>query len=134
VIKHRINVLWRGTEHLNPGQIPVMAFEVPLFALAKFIQRRWPGGLHIERAIWKMFVDYLEGSRWTNALVQAGIASSGTIDSFPKVLHLAELLTRWTTLALAKLQEDAIVQSAEEQNDAPQEARKQEMAIQSPTF
>ena len=30
------------TEFLNPGQIPVMAFDAPLFALAKFVQQNWP--------------------------------------------------------------------------------------------
>jgi len=50
----------KGTvEHLDRGQIPVLTFDQPLFALAKQIQWRWPeqygnekfvimfGGLHI---------------------------------------------------------------------------------------
>jgi len=63
MIKHGITVLQRATEFLNPGQIPVMAFDAPLFALAKFVQWKWPethgesefvamlGGLHIEMAM-----------------------------------------------------------------------------------
>ena len=66
----------------------------------KFIQWKWPdthgegkfvvmfGGLHIEMAMWRTYGDYLEGSGWTNALTEAGIASSGTTDSFVKVSHL----------------------------------------------
>ena len=42
MIKHGITVLQRATEFLNPGQIPVMAFDAPLFALAKFVQWKWP--------------------------------------------------------------------------------------------
>ena len=41
MIKHGMNVLNWATEFLNPGQIPVMAFDAPLFA-AKFIQWKWP--------------------------------------------------------------------------------------------
>ena len=42
------------------------------------------GGLHIEMAIWSTIEDYLEASGWTAALTQAGVASSGTADSFLK--------------------------------------------------
>ena len=38
VIKHGMNVLRLATEFLNPGQIPVVAFDAPLYALAKFTQ------------------------------------------------------------------------------------------------
>ncbi len=60
MIKHGMNVLQWATEYLNPGQIPVMAFDAPLYALAKLIQWKWPdvhgedkftvmfGGMHIE--------------------------------------------------------------------------------------
>ena len=40
------------------------------------------GGLHIEMAMWRTYGDYLEASGLTNALTEAGIASSGTADSF----------------------------------------------------
>ena len=77
-----------------------MAFHAPLFALAKSVQWKWPdthweekfiamfGGLHIEMAMWTTYGDYLEGSGWTNALIQAGVASSSTADSFLKASHL----------------------------------------------
>jgi len=56
-----------STDYLNTGQIPVMAFDQPLFALAKYVQWSWPlshgedsfvvmfGGLHIEMALWRFF-------------------------------------------------------------------------------
>jgi len=99
MIKRGINVLRSATEFLNPGQIPVMEFDAPLFALAKFVQWKWPethgenkfiamfGGLHIEMAIWRTHGNYLEEPGWTSALVQAGIATTGTADSFLKVSH-----------------------------------------------
>ena len=100
MIKHGIDVLRKATQFLNPGQTPVMAFDAPLFALAKFVQWKWPethgedkfiamfGGLHIEMAVWKTFGDYLEESGWTTALVQGGIATTRTAESFLKVSHL----------------------------------------------
>ncbi len=42
MVKHGMNVLKSITAHLNPGQIPIMAFDQPLFALAKFVQWSWP--------------------------------------------------------------------------------------------
>ncbi len=54
-----MDVIRRATEFLNPGQIPVMACDQPLYAVAKIIQWNWPdthgegrylimfGGLHI---------------------------------------------------------------------------------------
>lgn len=69
------------------------------------------GGLHIEMTMWKTYDDYLEGSGWTNVLTQAGIASSGTADSFLKASHLTRTrhAHQVTALALAKLQEDAFL-------------------------
>ena len=68
--------------------------DAPLFALANLTQWRGSqthgegqyvvmfGGLHVEMAVWNTLGDYLEASGWTTALTQAGIASSGTVDSF----------------------------------------------------
>ena len=148
MIKHGINVLSWATEFLNPGQIPVMAFDTPLFALAKFIQWKWPdthgenkfiamfGGLHIEMVMWKTYGDYLEGSGWTSAMVQAGIASSGTADSFLKVSHLTRTrhAHQVTTLALPKLQQGAFMHTKGKHSDVTKEAWRQKMILQSPTF
>ncbi len=32
----------KATQHLNPGQIPVTAFDVSLFTLAELVQWKWP--------------------------------------------------------------------------------------------
>ena len=87
-------------EQVNPGQTPVVTLDQPLFALAKQIQWKWPekygedkmvlmfGGLHIEIAVLKTLGDWLRGSGWVRALVQAEIAKSGTADSFLRVAHV----------------------------------------------
>ena len=148
MIKHGMNVLCTATEFLNPGQIPVMAFDAPLFALAKFTERNWPethvedkfiamfGGLHIEMAMWKTYGGFLEGSDWTNALVQAGIVSSGTADSFLKAFHLTRTrhAHQVTVLALEKLQAAAFSQVEGVHSNEAKEKWRQEMILKSPTF
>ena len=93
MIKHSLEVISKAVGHLNPGQSPVVTFDQPLYALAKQIQFKWPekyedklvvmfGGLHIEMAALKMLGNWLQGSGWVEALVQAGISSQGKADSF----------------------------------------------------
>ena len=62
MILHSMNIVKRSVEFLNPGQIPVIACDQLLYAIAKKIQWQWPethgekkyvvvlGGLHIEIA------------------------------------------------------------------------------------
>ena len=42
MIKHSMNVNRQATQFLNPGQVPVLAMDAPLYALAKYIQWKWP--------------------------------------------------------------------------------------------
>ncbi len=46
------------------------------------------GGRHIEMALWNTIGDFFDGSGWTTALSDAGIASTGTVDSFFNACHL----------------------------------------------
>ena len=96
MIKHSMAVIKLSLEKLNPGQVPVIAFDQPLYAVAKEIQWEFPdlygeeqfvivfGGLHIEMAFLKVLGQWLEGSGWTVALADQDIASPGTADSFLK--------------------------------------------------
>jgi len=43
MVKHGMDVQQKAISYLNPGQIPVTTFDQPLFALAKFVQWKWPG-------------------------------------------------------------------------------------------
>ena len=45
MIKHSMIIVKEAVQHLNPGQIPVLATDQPLFALAKQIQWTWPDAL-----------------------------------------------------------------------------------------
>ena len=102
MIRHSMDIIKAAVQHLNPGQTPIVAADQPLYALAKKIQWSWPathgedhfvimfGGLHIEMALQKVLGDWLEGSGWTNALVQADIAGSGTANSFIHASHVTK--------------------------------------------
>ena len=87
-------------QYLNPGQIPITTFDQPLFAIAKFVQWKWPlthgenlhvvmmGGLHIEMALWNTLGDILDSSGWTTALTESGVTSSGIAESLLRAAHL----------------------------------------------
>ena len=121
MIRHAMTVVKTAVDRLNPGQVPVLTADQPLYTLAKLIQWCWPdmygedtmvvmfGGLHIEMAADKVLGDLLEGSGWTGALVEAGVASSGHADSCLKGSQVTR--TRWahqvTTSALYLLMLDA---------------------------
>ncbi len=100
MLRHGMNIVMNAVSFLNPGKIPIITVDQPLYALCKQIQWRWPelygeehfivmcGGLHIEMNAFKVLGDLLDGSGWTGALTQANIATSGTADSYLKVSHL----------------------------------------------
>ena len=127
MVKHGIAVQTKAIQFLNPGQIPVIAFDAPLFALAKLVQWKWPdmhgedkcvvmmGGLHIEMAFWSTVGDYLEGSGWVSVLTQSCVALAGTAESFLNASHLMKTRNahQVSALALAILQERAFVQTGD---------------------
>jgi len=145
MVKHGMDVQRQAINYLNPGQIPVSTFDQPLFALAKLVQWKWPsthgesvhvvmfGGLHIEMALWNTLGDILEGSGWTVALVEAGVASPGVADSYLKVSHLTRTrhAHQVTLLALQKLQREAFLQM---KSNLSQDSWRIDMAKRSPTF
>ena len=100
MIRHSMIVVRDAVQFLNPGQIPVVTFDQPLYDIAKQVQWNWPdmfeedqfvvmlGGLHIETASFKALGNWLDGSGWTDVLVQAEVAKSGTADSFLKASHI----------------------------------------------
>lgn len=96
-----MDIIKSNTDFLDPGQIPVIAFDQPLYALAKTIQWNWPdeygeekfvimlGGLHIEMVAWETIGDWLENTGWTALLVDADVASTGKADSFLQASHVS---------------------------------------------
>ena len=117
MVKHAMSILQQITDRLNPGQTPVMAFDQPLYTLAKSVQWFWPNlfgersfvvmfeGLHIEMALWTTLGNFLDGSGWTTAISEAAIASTGILKAshLTKTRHSHQV----TLLALSKLQYEA---------------------------
>ena len=80
MIKHAMSVVQAAVNHLNPGQIPVLAADQPLFAIAKQIQWTWPnrfgednfvimfGGLHIEMTVLKVCIMLIMLCIWPKVL------------------------------------------------------------------
>ena len=100
MIRHSMDIVSKAVQSLNPGQVPIITADQPLYTIAKQIQWNWPGthgedkfvvmfgGLHIEMAALKAIGNLLDGSGWGSALVQAGVATPGTADSFCRVTHV----------------------------------------------
>ena len=66
-------------------------------------------GLHLEKGLWIALGDLLTSSRWTDALIDAAIATVGTADSFLKFSHITRTrhAHQLTALALSVLQTNA---------------------------
>ena len=79
MICHSMNVVKKAVDILNPGQVPIITADQPLFTIAKQIQWNWTashredqfivmsGGLHIEMATFKTISNLLDSSGWTGA-------------------------------------------------------------------
>ena len=123
MVKHGLDLVKKITDFLNPGQIPVLACDCPIFILCKKIQWNFPqthgedkflimfGGLHVEKALWTALGKILNGSGWTEILTEAEIATSGTVDSFLKSSHVTRTrhVHQISALTLSKLQKDAFL-------------------------
>ena len=103
-----------------------------MFAVAKQIQWQWPetlgedkyivilGGLHIEMAAFKTIGNLLKESGWTAVLTEAGIASSGTAESFLSASSVANtrLAHQVTACTLYKLLQYAYDQYEDDNSSA----------------
>ena len=93
MVKHGMDIIKNATHHVNPGQIPVMTVDQPLYAIAKKIQWTWPevygekhyfilmGGLHIAMTFLRVLGEWLEGSGWKFMLSTADVTTEGRADS-----------------------------------------------------
>ena len=147
-IKHGMDVEGQAIQFLNPGQIPITTFDQPLFALAKFVQWKWPNtigdkvhvimlvGLHTEMALWNTLGDVLEGSGWTAALTQSDVASPGTADSYLKATHLTRTrhAHQVTLLTLHQLRKEAFMLTYGSNDEESVKDWRDGMQKNSPTF
>ena len=71
MIRHSTDIVKAAVQHLNPGQVPIITADQPLYTIIKEIQWTWPniygedrfvvmfGGLHIEMSILKVTYIYI---------------------------------------------------------------------------
>ena len=102
MIFHAMNVVKAVVTHLNPGQIPGLVADQPLFLIAKKIQWNYPqifgeeqfvvflGGMHVEMTAFRLLGNWLDSSGWTTAIINSGVAAGGTADSLLAVSHLGK--------------------------------------------
>ena len=125
MIMHSLDVVKDAVTYLNPEQTPVVAFDQPLFALAKKIQWHHPdiygqmvimmGPLHIEMAFMKTVGDFLKDSGWTTLITNVQVAHSGVAESLLSGHDVVR--TKYshqvTASALYKLQHKAYIERQE---------------------
>jgi hypothetical protein len=100
-VNHCMEKISETTEHLNPGQTPVMVVDLPLYTTAKRLQWSRPssniaedkfivmlGGMHIEKMLWTCVGDWLEGSGWITLIINSEIATPGSAQSMQKATHI----------------------------------------------
>ena len=145
MLKHGIDVIKAVVEKLNPGQIPVITGDQPIFAILKLVQSRFPdlygedkvvvmmGGLQIEMAAQAQVGKLLAGSSIENILVEADVTTSGRVQSFISCSHVkrTRLIHEMLLLVLSMLQKDAYVESGD---DASYEQWSERQKEDSPTF
>ena len=134
-VKHVMDKIREIVAFLNPSQVPIIAADQPIYAVAKQVQWHWPefygedkfvimfGGLHIEMAALKSIGTLLRDSGWTGALVEAGIASPGTADSFLTASSITRTrqMHQITACTLYKLLKAAYTDYLKETEEQPKE-------------
>lgn len=97
MIRHGMNLVKNATTKLNPGQIPVLCGDQPLFALGKQIQWNCSetfgedkfvllfGQFHIEQNFLRVLGQILQGSGWVGVSVSSGIIQKGSAEAILKV-------------------------------------------------
>ena len=134
MMKHGMDVLKRATEHLNPGQVPVVTVDCALYPILKKIQWTWPvecgeekyvvmmGGLHVEMAFLAAIGDWLEGSGWASIMTMAGVTTEGRAVGIEKGTSTAR--GQWahqTCLAALSLLQRTAYEEYKEEEETPLE-------------
>jgi len=99
-VRHLMNVITHIVSTVNNGQAPVITADQPVYAVAKYIQWKYPdrygedkmvvmmGGLHIEMAVQNMIGKWLKGSGWADIFFKAEVATAGRCDALLKSSHV----------------------------------------------
>ena len=101
MVKHCLTVILKAHEHTNPGEIPWVTADQPLYALLKIIQWRYPdtlgenklfavlGALHIEKAAWTCVGQVEDGSGTPGIMADANVTTIGVAESCLHCAHIS---------------------------------------------
>ena len=95
-VKHAMDLVKETTAFLNPGQIPVITADQPLFGIKKQIQWEWSFNygedkyFNTEIAAFKVLGDLLKDCGWTAAVSEAEIKSPGAAESFLRASNITK--------------------------------------------
>lgn len=145
MVKHGLEKITEAIQKANPGQIPVIAMDQPLYSMAKHLQWTYTslseenivimlGGMHTEMAMLSTIGDILQGSGWVTALTQAQVVGSGVAQNISKgsPLMKARYCHQVTLAALWKLRKEAEEETLQLLDD--ENAWLSEMKAKSATF
>ena len=81
-----------------------MSCDQPIYTIDKKLQWKYPdsvigedkficmiGGLHVEKMLWCVSGDWLDGSGWTTLVSNSGVSKSGTAESHIGASHICQL-------------------------------------------
>ena len=141
-----MDVVKQATNLLNPGQIPVITLDQPLFVLAKLVQWQFPathgegpyvamlGGLHTDGSLERTW--RFTGRLWVDFSSIRSLSSAGTAQSMLKAAHLARTRDahQVTLLTLHILQREAFLSCYGSEQEETAEAWRFQLIAKSPTF
>ena len=101
MVRHCLSVILKAHEYTNPGEVPWVTADQPLFALLKTIQWRFPdthgehklfgvmGALHIEKASWTCVGQVEDGSGTPSLMADANVTTIGVAESCLNCSHIS---------------------------------------------
>ncbi|KAK2708486.1 hypothetical protein QYM36_014184 [Artemia franciscana] len=95
-IRHQLDVYFESLQHINLNQALVIAYDQPLYKIAKELQWLMPdeygegklavmmGALHVKMAMNSVIREVLSVSRWEQELTDAAVFTAGRCDALEK--------------------------------------------------
>ena len=101
MVKHCLTVIIKAHAYTNPGEIPWVTADQPLYALFKTIQWRFPethgeqlivavlGAMHTEKAAWTCVRQVEDGSGSSAIMAEADVTTFGVAESCRHCAHIS---------------------------------------------
>ncbi|KAE8741877.1 hypothetical protein FOCC_FOCC012580 [Frankliniella occidentalis] len=144
MIYHGMTIIKETTEYLNPGQIPVLYGDQPLFTHGKMLQYNCPelseekfvmmfGHFHIEQNFLQLIGKFMKGGGWVGVAVNSGIIDVGSAEAIQTHVTKSRLMHEITCAVLYTLLHEAY-DDLQPDHAVTFDDFLTEMAAKSPTF